>query len=113
MQWNKMIQHLPTKELLKAIGKDARSYVIFIFAGLIWYFVFRFTGAINQVNENCEREKAQLRQEIIIVRQQYNDLIISDRERSDSMQREMARQLDNLLHDRLEIKTKANLQNGK
>lgn len=107
------MQQIPTPELLKQIAKEPKSVVIFLLTGLVWYFVFKWAGVSGEVSQNCEKEKAALRQEIVIARQQYNDLIISDRERSDSIQREMAKQLNNLLHERLEIKTKQNLQNDK
>lgn len=104
------MNQLPTPELLKQIAKEPKSVVIFLLTGLVWYFVFKWAGVSGEVSENCEKEKTALRQEVVIVRQQYNDLVIDDRERSDSMQRELTMKFDSLLRDRLEYKTKQNLK---
>ncbi len=108
-----MQHYVPTKDLLKQIGKDPRSYVIFLFAGLIYYFVFKFTGASDLVNANCETEKAALRKEkeelsrdLTVERQWNNTLILQLIKKEQS-----AEQLDSLLRTKLEEKTKENLQN--
>lgn len=106
------LSNISTPELLKQIGKDPRSYVIFIFAGLMWYFVFKWTGTTGEMNNNCKAENAELRKELAIERQMNYDYLRHDRDRSDSIRMALARQLDSLLHERLEDKTKTNLRNN-
>jgi len=44
--------------------KSPPTYMLIVAVSLLWYFVYQFTGSIDQVNINCEAEKKQLRIEL-------------------------------------------------
>ncbi|MXV16819.1 hypothetical protein [Hufsiella ginkgonis] len=49
--------------------------MLIIAVSLMWFFVYKFGGASDQVNINCEAEKAQLRSDLATVRQEKDDLV--------------------------------------
>lgn len=107
------LSNLPTPELLKQIGKDTRSWWFFLMTGLVWFFVFKWSGVTGQMNVNCENEKAALRKE----KEALTTQLDSERQRETALILELVRkdqssaQLDSLLRSKLEVKTKENLQN--
>jgi hypothetical protein len=57
------------------IVKHPVTYMLLVAISLLWFFVYRFTGASNQVSENCEIEKTQLRTELTHERSKNDDLV--------------------------------------
>ena len=59
---------MPLNEIPKAtfsqILKSPPVYMLMVAVSLLWFFVYQFSNSSDQVNENCEAEKTELRKEL-------------------------------------------------
>lgn len=56
---------MPTQKVTFAqIAKAPVTYMLMIALSLMWFFVYRFGASSDQVNANCEAEKAELRKDL-------------------------------------------------
>jgi hypothetical protein len=51
------------KVTIGQIAKAPVTYMLMVALSLMWFFVYRFGASSDQVNQNCEAEKAELRKE--------------------------------------------------
>lgn len=57
------------------IVKHPVTYMLIVAVSLLWFFVYRFTGASDQVSENLRIENTQLRTELTNERSKNDDLV--------------------------------------
>ncbi len=53
------------------------TYMLMVAISLLWFFVYRFGASSDQINRNCEAEKAELRKELIQSRADKDALMIA------------------------------------
>ena len=68
------MEELHQKITIQEVAKHPLAYVLMVAVGVVWFFVYQFSGASSLVNKNCEQEKTQLRIELTEERKQKNDL---------------------------------------
>lgn len=71
-----MIQNLP-KVTFNQILKSPPVYMLMVAVCLLMFFVTKFTGVSDQVNENCETEINHLRTENAAIRKEKDDLTMA------------------------------------
>jgi regulator of replication initiation timing len=68
-----MMENIP-KITFNQILKSPPVYMLIVAVSLLWFFVYQFTGASKQVNQNCEDENKHLRLENATIRKEKDDL---------------------------------------
>jgi hypothetical protein len=66
-----------SKVTIGQIAKAPVTYMLMVALSLMWFFVYRFGASSDQVNENCEAEKTELRKELREVRADNAALVTS------------------------------------
>lgn len=69
-----MMERITPKATIGEVAKHPFAYLLIGAIGIVWFFVYQFSGASSLVNKNCELEKTQLRSELSDERKQKNDL---------------------------------------
>jgi hypothetical protein len=72
-----MSLHEIQKVSFNQIIKSPPVYMLMVAVSLMWFFVYKFGGASDQVNKNCELENAHLREENAQIRKEKDDLTMA------------------------------------
>jgi hypothetical protein len=67
-------KELNPKISFNQVLKSPQTYMLMVAVSLLWFFVYQFTGSSDQVNINCEAEKAQLRKDLTQARTDKDQL---------------------------------------
>lgn len=70
------MNNLP-KASFNQVVKSPAVYYMLVAISVMWFFVYKFGGASEQVNKNCEQENAHLRTENAAIRKEKDDLTMA------------------------------------
>ncbi|RYF26542.1 MAG: hypothetical protein EOO42_01185 [Flavobacteriales bacterium] len=70
------MQNIP-KASFNQVVKSPAVYYMLVAVSVMWFFVYKFGGASEQINTNCEQENAHLRLENTNIRKEKDDLTMA------------------------------------
>jgi len=70
------MENIP-KVSFKQVVRAPATYYMLVAISVMWYFVYQFTGAADQVNQNCQEEVEHLRLENANKQQKLDDLTMA------------------------------------